>query len=118
VTIGLSAAIARLELASPIKLGTNAGGNEFSSDPNDLVAAMNRMNIVLDHDSPVSIVQSHATLDILDNPAVKFIHGDLDGDVYLEKLKEWAKDSWDKIHKGESEIPMGFSQGDLYRKSS
>lgn len=115
VTIGLSAAIARLELAAPAKAQADAP-TSGDTDPDDLVAAMNRMNIVLDPESPVSIIQSHATVDILANPAVKFIHGDVDGDVYLENLKGWTKDSWDKIHKGESEIPTGLSQGDLYRK--
>jgi histone deacetylase HOS3 len=40
----------------------------------------------------------------------------VEGDVYLENLKAWARDSHDKILKGGSEIPEGLSQGDLYRK--
>ncbi|KAF9465374.1 histone deacetylase complex protein [Collybia nuda] len=111
VTIGLSAAIARLELVVPTKQHINTRGDE---DPDDLVAAMNRMNLILDHESPISIIQSHASVDILANPAVKFVHGDVDGDVYLENLKQWAEDSRNKIHKGESEIPSGLAQGDLY----
>jgi hypothetical protein len=67
--------------------------------------------------NPVRIVHSTASVDILNNAAVKFIHGDIDGDVYLEKLKDWVTNSVDKISKGESEIPLGLPQGDLYCKS-
>ena len=55
-------------------------------------------------------------MDLLNDPAVKFVHGDIERDVYLESLKSWAKDSQDKVAKGESEIPEGYSQGDLYRR--
>ena len=54
---------------------------------------------------------------MFNHPAVKFIHGDVDGDAYLENLRAWARDSQDKILRGESEIPEGLSPGDLYRKS-
>jgi histone deacetylase HOS3 len=54
-------------------------------------------------------------VDLLNHPAVKFVHGDIDGDVYLETLKTWAENSQNRIANGLSEIPEEFSQGDLYR---
>ena len=65
---------------------------------------------------PFHFVHSDAIVDILNNPAVKFVHGDIDGDVYLENLKNWAKMSKEKVEKGDSEIPETLSQGDLYRR--
>ncbi|RDB14887.1 Histone deacetylase HOS3, partial [Hypsizygus marmoreus] len=113
VTIGLSAAIARLESIAP---KPQSDTHEQNQDPDDLAAAMRRMNLVLSApmSSVVSIVQSTASLDILNHPAVKYVHGDLEGDVYLAKLKTWARDSVEEIQKGGSEIPEGLSQGDLY----
>jgi histone deacetylase HOS3 len=51
----------------------------------------------------------------LDNPAVKYVHGDIDGDVYLQNLKAWARDSEDHITKKGSEMPEGMPPLDLYR---
>jgi histone deacetylase HOS3 len=110
VNVGLAAAIAHLE--------------ELLAAAKDLAAALGRMNLAaqgidsLDLSAPVSIIKSTASVDMFNHPAVKFIHGDVDGDVYLENLRVWARDSHDKILKGESEIPEGLSQGDLYRESS
>jgi histone deacetylase HOS3 len=64
---------------------------------------------------PVSIVRSSASVDILSHPAVKYVHGDIDGDVYLENLVRWIRESKDKIDNEGSEIPENLSQGDLYR---
>ncbi|KAG6856353.1 hypothetical protein H0H87_005340 [Tephrocybe sp. NHM501043] len=116
VTVGLSAAIARLENSLLPRKNTNTSSG--SLDPDDLAGALDRLNIEpeqkgLQH-APVSIVRSNASVDLLNNPAVKFIHGDIDGDVYLENLKSWARDSWEKINNGGSEIPEGLAQGDLY----
>ena len=123
VTIGLSAAIARLEgLSNTITIPAPTAKSESSSkepDPDDLADVMDKLKIdseLLTYQSPVSIIESQATVDILNHPAVKFIHGDLERDVYLESLTAWAKESSQKISKGESEIPEGLSQGDLFRK--
>ena len=123
VTIGLSAAVARLEelfngrtMPRPT---TQPEGLKNVSDPNELVDVMNKLKINSDlstYQSHVSIIESQATVDILKHPAVKFIHGDIEGDVYLQNLTAWAKESYHKILKGESEIPEGLSQGDLYRE--
>ncbi|KAJ7769062.1 histone deacetylase complex protein [Mycena maculata] len=116
VTIGLAAAISRLEGVAPVpeELGKPL-------DPDDLAAQLGRLNIqsaagdALKRPNPsVSVVRSSATADILTHPAVKYVHGDIDGDVYLENLVAWTRDCKDKIDKGESEIPAHLSQGDLY----
>ncbi|KAH9936423.1 Arginase/deacetylase [Fomitopsis serialis] len=89
VHVGLAAAVARLEesFAAPRDSNAKAEPKEERSD---------------------------ASVDILNNAAVKFIHGDIEGDVYLENLKRWTAESRAKIDKGESEIPEGLPQGDLY----
>lgn len=120
VTVGLSAAISRLEelfltLEPPSSKATNKPG----SDPDDLVEVMNKLKLdsnISKPKSPVTIVQSQASANILSHPAVKFVHGDIDGDVYLENLTKWIKESHDKVATGESEIPEGYPQGDLYCK--
>ncbi|KAI0696429.1 histone deacetylase domain-containing protein [Cytidiella melzeri] len=62
----------------------------------------------------IRVLKSTATLDVLDHPAVKFVHGDIEGDVYLDNLIKWARESRDKIAHGGSEIPASLAQGDLY----
>ncbi|KAJ7618768.1 Arginase/deacetylase [Roridomyces roridus] len=115
VTIGLSAAISRLE-------GFTVS-SKTSVESDELAAQLGRLNIDSSSTSPplkaaaelpVSIVRSTTSVDILKHPAVKYVHGDIDGDVYLENLACWTKESKEKIEKGESEIPDHLSQGDLY----
>ena len=123
VNIGLAAAIAHLEETLAATKIEPVDTLPVASASDDLVAALGRMNLAQGGDplesqsSPVSVIKSTASVDMFNHPAVKFIHGDVDGDVYLENLRAWARDSHDKILKGESEIPDGLSQGDLYRKS-
>lgn len=127
VKLGLAAAIARLEeftpkvpaKAEPAPPASQAAG----AGEEDLAAALGRMNIAASSPAPdhhnfssVSVVHSAASLDFLDSAAVKFVHGDIDGDVYLENLTAWARDSVQKITDGGSEIPDGMNQGDLYRQ--
>ncbi|KAF5317544.1 hypothetical protein D9619_013147 [Psilocybe cf. subviscida] len=128
INIGLSAAIARLEpVFQPLPVGaapsTSAVGSS-AAGINDLAEVMNKLRIdatptagaghVTPSRSPVTIVQSDAQIDMLAHPAVKFVHGDIDGDVYLENLSKWIRESQDNVSKGGSEIPEGLSQGDLY----
>lgn len=124
VKIGLCAAIARLEESLPRPVATSAAAARAEDpDADSLVAAIE--NLRLEQDSaelslptghPVQVVRSSAKVDILNHPAVKYVHGDVDGDVYLEKLVEWARHSAEKISSGQSEIPSGLLQGDLYSK--
>lgn len=129
VHVGLAAAAARLGEASATQHGLNANPPTHSdaakhqaSDADELASALGRLNLANPSATggrrgPVQFVHSDAPVDILNNAAVKFIHGDIEGDVYLENLKRWAAESRAKIDKGESEIPEGLSQGDLYRGS-
>ncbi|KZT09156.1 Arginase/deacetylase [Laetiporus sulphureus 93-53] len=116
VNIGLAAAVARLEDIP----GRVAYLQDNKPDADELVSALGRLDLASSESNgpsprvPVHFVHSDATVDILNNPAVKFVHGDIDGDVYLENLKNWAKMSKEKVEKGDSEIPETLSQGDLY----
>jgi histone deacetylase HOS3 len=107
LAVGLAGAIARLELASP-------SPSKSAENPDELAAALERMDLST-ASSVLCTVKSTARVDLLNHAAVKFVHGDIDGDVYLEKLISLAKGSADKVASGESEIPEGLSQGDLYR---
>ncbi|KAJ6487251.1 Arginase/deacetylase [Mycena vitilis] len=111
VTIGLAAAISRLEGGVPPE-------TPKPLDPDDLASQLGRMNIESDSlaraDPSVSVVRSSASADVLSHPAVKYVHGDIDGDVYLENLVRWIKESKNKVDNGESEIPANLAQGDLY----
>jgi|SRR5882762_5089800 histone deacetylase HOS3 len=127
VNIGLAAAMAHLEESFASTLIQSAGSPILStaSTSDDLAAALGRMNLATKdvdplefQSSPISVVKSVASADMLNHAAVKFIHGDVDGDIYLENLKRWARDSHGEILKGGSEIPEGLSQGDLYRMYS
>lgn len=118
VKLGLAAALARLE--ELILLEPGSSGSRVSNSDNDLTDALLRLNIASDSlDFPglhTTVVQSSALVDISKHPAVKFIHGDIDGDVYLQNLATWIRNSHDKIAAGGSEIPEGLSQSDLYCK--
>ena len=129
VHVGLAAAAARLEEASTPRpepspnAPTQVDNAQCqTADADELASALGRLNLAnpsatVGRRGPVQFVHSDASVDVLNNAAVKFIHGDIEGDVYLENLKRWAAESRAKIDKGESEIPEGLSQGDLYRMS-
>ena len=127
VKTGLAVALSRLEglsFTSQSLLSMEAS-NVDPSNPDDLAKALDQMTLGTSttlpsepKTSPVQIVHSTASVDILNNAAVKFIHGDIDGDMYLEKLKDWVVNSVNRISKGESEIPAGLPQGDLYCEPS
>ncbi|KAJ3558957.1 hypothetical protein NM688_g627 [Phlebia brevispora] len=110
INVGISAVLARLENAQP--------SSDAESYHDQLVNALNRINLN-NHSSqvperPLEIVKSSETVDILHHRAVKFVHGDVDGDVYLEKLIKWTKESRQKIADDGCEIPPGLPKGDLY----
>jgi histone deacetylase HOS3 len=122
VNIGLSAAIARLDALLLAGKQTTAQSHlaKDETDPNDLAQHMTKLSLSQSAPKsgaplPVTITNSEATVDLLNHPAVKFIHGDIEGDVYLKNLKRWASESIDKIKNGMSEIPDNYFQGDLYR---
>jgi histone deacetylase HOS3 len=116
VKIGLAAAIAHIEEAEDALKPSNAN----VSVEDELTAALGKMDIATSDSGfirarSISVTRSTATVDLLDNPAVKYVHGDIDGDVYLQNLKAWARDSEDNITKKGSEMPEGMPPLDLYR---
>lgn len=117
VNTGISGALARLESVETDKLDNKR--DETDKDVGELVEVLGKMRIEPEADAVdtriVKIVKSQASVDLLNNQAVKFVHGDIERDVYLEKLKKWAQQSRDEIAQGRSEIPEGLPQGDLYR---
>jgi hypothetical protein len=63
---------------------------------------------------PVQVVQSSTKVDVLNHPAIKYIHSDVNGNAYLKNLIDWAHHSVKKISNGQSEISSGLPKGDLY----
>jgi histone deacetylase HOS3 len=118
VKIGVATAIARLEELKE-KHATPSPKN--SSNPDEaLSTALEHLNLSEESScsqDAIEVVMSTASVDILNHPAVKFVHGDIEGDVYLERLVALVRDSEEKVARGESEIPEGLSQTDLYRAS-
>ena len=116
VNVGISAALSCLETLRP---PDEPKIKQEDNDADDLVAALDKLKIGVPEKASkelgATINKSTASVDLLNNPAVKFVHGDVDGDVYLENLIKWAKESRDAVTKGESEIPLNLPQGDLYR---
>lgn len=115
INIGISGALARLESV----VAEEPNKREADGEINELTDVLGKMRLGTPAGdvgtSIVEIVKSQAEIDLLNHEAVKFIHGDIEGDVYLENLKTWAKNSWDEIAEGGSEIPLDLPQGDLYR---
>ena len=128
VKAGLAVALSRLEelrdLLQPGPLSSSVEiPNVDPSNPDDLAKALDKMTLgapaalsLEPSTIPVRVIHSSASVDILNDAAVKFAHGDIDGDAYLKRLKEWMANSVEKISEGESEIPAGLPQGDLYCK--
>ncbi|KAL9711404.1 histone deacetylase [Leucoagaricus gongylophorus] len=117
VSVGVSCAIARLESIQPNSRSDNEQLND--GDVRHLARSLEKMHIGISSPvdsctSVVQIVKSRATVDVLNNAAVKFVHGDTEKDIYLKKLKEWAANSSDAISLNSSEIPKDLPQGDLY----
>ncbi|KAF9260902.1 Arginase/deacetylase [Marasmius fiardii PR-910] len=124
VKLGVAVALARLEGEEDVALnGTPKTFLDTGTD--ELATVMERLRLegtgtAADSTSTsstfagVPVIHSAASMPLLGSPAVKFIHGDIEGDVYLEKLHKWVKDSAERVGRGESEIPEGLPQGDLY----
>ena len=126
INVGVAAITARLEALSG---QTNRSSTSTAPDDrgqDDLTNALKNLNISSSsisgsggkHESLIDVVKSTASVDVLKNEAVKFVHGDIEGDVYLENLIKWTKESRQKISQDGCEIPEGMSKGDLYRECS
>lgn len=126
VKVGLSAAIAHAGGSSanyPAPSMNDAEGSTtgeaLSTETDKLAASLERMKIGQAQDQqlwPTSVIfhRSAAKVNLLDHPAVKYVHGDVDGDVYLENLIAWARNSQENITKKGLEIPDGMPPLDLY----
>ncbi|KAK7054525.1 histone deacetylase [Paramarasmius palmivorus] len=117
VKVGIAAALARLEEVDSMPSSVSP---KQSDDSDVLAAALDKMKLdgpsttQLSTYGPIAVIHSSASVPLLGSAAVKFVHGDIEGDVYLENICKWAAESTEKIGRGESEIPEGLPQGDLY----
>jgi histone deacetylase HOS3 len=122
VALGVAAAIARCEEVVQPQVAENNQEiplKRIPSTEQDLATAMKRLDIGSKSlfsipSLPLQVHKSTASLDVLNHAAVKFVHGDIEGDVYLENLIRWTKESREKITSHGTEIPEGLSEGDLY----
>jgi len=127
--VGFAAAIARLEEArghTPSNRNEDVKRSQVPVDAADeLTAALDNLNIAPKQPAAVTDVcevsQLPITLQSLSSdPSVRMIHAaNANGDghdnmEHLDRLEKWAKESEEKIREVGSEIPAGFSQGDLY----
>lgn len=126
VNVGIAAVLARTsELATTARGSTSSStaSNKDEHSEDDLASAISKLNIAepsgnASTQSIVEVVKSSAKVNILNHAAVKYIHGDIGGDVYLEKLIKLSQESRDKIASGDIELPEGWPPGDLYCRSS
>jgi histone deacetylase HOS3 len=129
--MGIGAAIARLEAARDVSI---AALKERRDVGEELSVALDQLTLSSAEQQPggahdpfatrpvdvVSIVKPDLNLtDLTVHPAVRMVHaatddGTNDSLEHLSRLAAWARASKDKICSGESEIPTGFPQGDLY----
>ena len=121
VKIGVATAIARLEELNEKNAKKTPSSKDSSNSDDALSTALQRLNLTEPSNGgrqdAIEVVMSTASVDILSHPAVKFVHGDIGGDVYLERLVALCRESEEKVARGESEIPEDLSQSDLYRTS-
>jgi histone deacetylase HOS3 len=116
VCVGVAAVASRLQEAWS---GDNPNGVGALDATSELTDALHRLTITGTNgstsarlDTALDIINHIDSTNFLTDPAVCFVHGE--PDEYLNKLHGWASSSEDKIRVGESEIPSGLSQGDLY----
>ncbi|KIP06837.1 hypothetical protein PHLGIDRAFT_72030 [Phlebiopsis gigantea 11061_1 CR5-6] len=121
VNVGIAAVLARTSELATTARGTSSStaSNKDEHSEDDLASAISKLNIAepsghASTQSIVEVVKSSAKVNILNHAAVKYIHGDIGGDVYLEKLIKLSQESRDKIASGDIELPEGWPPGDLY----
>ena len=132
--MGIGAAIARLEAARDASIAVVKKTEDIGEE---LSAALGTLSLSGAQQEPggapdpfamrpvdvVTIVKPDLNLkDLTLHPAVRMVHaatddGTNDSLEHLHRLATWARESEDKIHSGESEIPAGFPQGDLYSET-
>ncbi|KAF8550211.1 Arginase/deacetylase [Imleria badia] len=129
IKLGLAAAISRIEDAeSAINAQKPEPEPTAGTDEGDLAAALARLAIAptagpgASGPSPssplrtasITVRRTSASVSLLDHAAVKYVHGDIDRDVYLENLIAWARNSQKNITEKGTEIPEGIPPLDLY----
>ena len=130
--MGIGAAIARLEASRDAFMPLN----KRRDIGEDLSTAFGNLNLSSAQKEPegahdpfairpidvVTIVKPNLNLkDLTLHPAVRMVHAATDDAIndsleHLNRLATWARESEERIRSGESEIPTGFPQGDLYSK--
>lgn len=134
LNMGIAGGIARLE-ASRDADASIALLNKRQDIGEDLSTALRELSLSSAHQEPgsapdpfatrpvdvVAIVKPSLNLkDLTQHPAVRMVHAATDDDdtngalEHLNRLATWARESEERIRSGESEIPTGFPQGDLY----
>lgn len=136
VKLGLAAAISRIEdTESAMNTQKPQRAPPAGTDEGDLAAALARMAIAPTAPDPdasnstlcldptstlrttsITIRRTTASVSLLEHAAVKYVHGDIERDVYLENLIAWARDSQKNITEKGTEIPKGIPPLDLYRQ--
>jgi histone deacetylase HOS3 len=127
--VGFAAAIARLEEARESILSSPGEGLGEAKGPVDaadeLTKALDNLNIAPERPAAITDICDVSLLPVtlrylpLD-PAVRMIHAanaageGYDNMEHLDRLAKWARESEGEIRENGSEIPVGFSQGDLY----
>ena len=138
LNLGIGAAIARLESARDASIASIALLNKRRDIREDLSTAFGKLDLSSAQQEPegaydpfairpidvVAIVKPNLKLkDLTRHPAVRMVHAATgDDDIndsleHLNRLATWARESEEKIRFGESEIPTGFPQGDLYSET-
>lgn len=118
--VGFAAAIARLET----RYSRDTKPQKLKETGDELSDALNKLTIApgsaLSITEVCQILRSPVKLhDLASSLAVRMIHaaggdGEFNSLEHLERLRTWSKESEAKIRNGESEIPPGYLQGDLY----
>jgi histone deacetylase HOS3 len=131
VSVGIAAAAARLGLALEEEAARlrQAAVVPKEDSPEDLALVLEKMTLAA-QSAPIQestlgtvfdVKHSMASIDLLTDPAVAFVHADPDlspNKQYLYQLKDWCHASAEKTRAGKSEIPEALPQGDLYRMSA
>lgn len=136
LNMGVAGGIARLEASRDVSRDASiALLNKRQDIGEDLSTALRKLSLSSAQQEPgsapdpfatrpvdvVAIVKPSLNLkDLTQHPAVRMVHAATDGDdtndalEHLNRLATWARESEERIRSGESEIPTGFPQGDLY----
>ena len=123
--LGFAAAISRLEEIVASDNPQKSASSTQLDPASELANALDTLSLspkIIPSITNVCEISHHpVSLQYLSSdPAVRMIHAaDPEGDGFnslehLDRLAKWARESEERIKKGECEIPTGFPQNDLY----